>query len=184
MAVTMEAVQAVTEAAWRRAVMFSDLPTTTKAVAVAVALHADYETGRNARPSNGTVAKLAGLKNDETANRHVRTLVKAGWLTSTAVAANYVKVYSLTLPAGVGMTRESEDLYITTKRPLRGSIDRSLKAPLNEAAVRAASKEETRKAARKAAIEEVVKSYGDLASPDYDWDRWVSKPNASLEPPF
>jgi hypothetical protein len=110
---TMTALEAVTEAAWRRAVMFSGLPTTRKAVAVAVALHADYRTGRNARPSNATVARLAGLTGKTpgvTANRHVRALVKDGWLTPTGKAPKGVVVYSLTLPAGAGMTEESNNI--------------------------------------------------------------------------
>jgi hypothetical protein len=115
MAVTMGAVHAVTEATWRRAVMFSDMPTTRKAVAVAVALHADYRTGRNARPSNATVARLAGLTGKTpgvTANRHVRALVKAGWLAPTGKAPKGVVVYCLTLPDGAGMTEESNNIVI------------------------------------------------------------------------
>jgi hypothetical protein len=110
---TATAPGAVSEAVWRRAVMYADMPTTRKAVAVAVALHADYRTGFNARPSNATVARLAGLTGKTpgvTANRHVRALVKAGWLTPTGKAPKGVIVYCLTLPDGAGMTQESHNL--------------------------------------------------------------------------
>jgi hypothetical protein len=110
---TATAPGAVTEVEWRRAVMCSDLRTTTKAVAIAVALHADYRTGLNARASNATVARMAGLGGKtpgQTANRHVRALAKAGWLTPTGKAPKGVVVYCLTLPAGAGMTEESNNL--------------------------------------------------------------------------
>jgi DNA-binding Lrp family transcriptional regulator len=138
-----------------------------------------------------TIAKELGYTR-EWVNKMVRTLRKAGWLTpSGRKGPGGVIDYSLTLPDGQEMAAgnggSSHNLYITTKSPLRGSVDsttRGLKAPLTETAVRAVSKEESRKAARKAAYAEVVKSYGDMASPDYDWDRWEFAPNVSIEPPF
>jgi hypothetical protein len=82
--------------------MSADLPPMRKLVAVAVALHGDFATGENVRPSMTTVAGYAGLKSRVTANRHVRALVSTGWLTATGKAPKGVVVYSLTLPVRAG----------------------------------------------------------------------------------
>lgn len=102
MSETATASRAVTEAQWRRAVMSTDLERTRKLVAIAVALHGNVRTGENVRPSMSTVAGYAGLKSRDSANKHVRALVSAGWLTPTGKAPKGVVIYRLTLPVRTG----------------------------------------------------------------------------------
>lgn len=182
MAVAMESGQAVAEHMWRKAMLRADVSHATLRVGLEVATYGDYKTGRNVRPSMSTIAADLGY-----CRRHVmtqmRSLREGGWLTpSGAKGPKGVIDYVLTLP-GQGVPVGSP-VKPKSSHNLSNTL-RSLKAPIGETARKAVSKEETRKAAGKAAHEEIVKSYGDLASPDYDWNRWVeSSPNESTESPF
>ncbi|MFJ1749890.1 helix-turn-helix domain-containing protein [Streptomyces sp. NPDC088116] len=77
-----------------------------KLVGVAMALYADYETGGNVCPSNGTIARelgYGGKAPEQTVNKIVGRLRKAGWLTKTGKVPDGPVIYRLTLPKQAGM---------------------------------------------------------------------------------
>ncbi|WP_217142302.1 helix-turn-helix domain-containing protein [Streptomyces sp. AC627_RSS907] len=85
-----------------------------KLVGVAMALYADYETGENVCPSNGTIAKelgYGGKAPEQTVNKIVGRLRKAGWLTKTGKVPDGPVIYRLTLPRQGGMAEEPYNLH-------------------------------------------------------------------------
>ncbi|MFF1645350.1 hypothetical protein [Streptomyces sp. NPDC058240] len=83
-------------------------------VGVAVALYADYETGENVCPSNGTIARelgYGGKAPEQTVNKIVGRLRKAGWLTKTGKIPDGPVVYRLTLPKVGCMAEEPYNLH-------------------------------------------------------------------------
>jgi hypothetical protein len=92
----------------------SDLKPAEKLVGVAMALYADYETGENVCPSNGTVARelgYGGKAPEQTVNKVVGRLRKAGWLTKTGKVPDGPVIYRLTLPKQGGMAQEPYNLH-------------------------------------------------------------------------
>ncbi|WNZ08838.1 hypothetical protein [Streptomyces sp. 11x1] len=85
-----------------------------KLVGVAMALYADYETGENVCPPNGTVARelgYGGKAPERTVNKIVGRLRKAGWLTKTGKVPDGPVIYRLTLPKQGGMAEEPYNLH-------------------------------------------------------------------------
>ncbi|WP_406173184.1 helix-turn-helix domain-containing protein [Streptomyces sp. NBC_00996] len=85
-----------------------------KLVGVAMALYADYETGENVCPSNGTIARelgYGGKAPEQTVNKIVGRLRKAGWLTKTGKVPDGPVIYRLTLPKEGGMAEEPYNLH-------------------------------------------------------------------------
>lgn len=85
-----------------------------KLVGVAMALYADYETGENVCPSNGTIAKelgYGGKAPEQTVNKIVGRLRKAGWLTKTGKVPDGPVIYRLTLPKQRGMAEKPYNLH-------------------------------------------------------------------------
>ncbi|MDX3640039.1 hypothetical protein [Streptomyces sp. MB09-02B] len=81
---------------------------------VAMALYADYETGENVCPSNGTIARelgYGGKAPEQTVNKIVGRLRKAGWLTKTGKVPDGPVIYRLTLPRQGGMAEEPYNLH-------------------------------------------------------------------------
>lgn len=79
-----------------------------------MALYADYETGENVCPSNGTIAKelgYGGKAPEQTVNKIVGRLRKAGWLTKTGKVPDGPVIYRLTLPRQGGMAEEPYNLH-------------------------------------------------------------------------
>ncbi|MBT2444871.1 helix-turn-helix domain-containing protein [Streptomyces sp. ISL-36] len=88
-----------------------------KLVGVAMALYADYETGENVCPSNGTIAKelgYGGKAPEQTVNKIVGRLRKAGWLTKTGKVPDGPVIYRLTLPRQ-GVWLRSHTTYIPSR---------------------------------------------------------------------
>ncbi|MGW2520082.1 helix-turn-helix domain-containing protein [Streptomyces sp. NPDC001617] len=84
-----------------------------KLVGVAMALYADYETGENVCPSNGTIARelgYGGKAPEQTVNKIVGRLRRAGWLTKTGKVPDGPVIYRLTLPKQGGMAEEPYNL--------------------------------------------------------------------------
>lgn len=84
-----------------------------KLVGVAMALYADYETGENVCPSNGTIARelgYGGKAPEQTVNKIVGKLRRAGWLTKTGKVPDGPVIYRLTLPKQGGMAEEPYNL--------------------------------------------------------------------------
>ncbi|MEV8602602.1 helix-turn-helix domain-containing protein [Streptomyces griseoviridis] len=84
-----------------------------KLVGVAMALYADYETGENICPSNGTIAKelgYGGKASEQTVNKIVGRLRKAGWLTKTGKVPDGPVIYRLALPKQEGMAEKPYNL--------------------------------------------------------------------------
>lgn len=84
-----------------------------KLVGVAMALYADYETGENVCPSNGTIARelgYGGKAPEQTVNKIVGRLRKAGWLTKIGKVPDGPVIYRLTLPKQGGMAEEPYNL--------------------------------------------------------------------------
>jgi hypothetical protein len=85
-----------------------------KLVGVAMALYADYETGENVCPSNGTIARelgYGGKAPEQTVNKIVGRLRKAGWLTKAGKVPDGPVIYRLTLPKQGGMAEEPYNLH-------------------------------------------------------------------------
>ncbi|WP_314218740.1 helix-turn-helix domain-containing protein [Streptomyces zaehneri] len=85
-----------------------------KLVGVAMALYADYETGENVCPSNGTIARelgYGGKAPEQTVNKIVGRLRKAGWLAKTGKVPDGPVIYRLTLPKQGGMAEEPYNLH-------------------------------------------------------------------------
>ncbi|MCY0941302.1 helix-turn-helix domain-containing protein [Streptomyces antarcticus] len=85
-----------------------------KLVGVAMALYADYETGGNVCPSNGTIARelgYGGKAPEQTVNKIVGKLRRAGWLTKTGKVPDGPVIYRLTLPKQGGMAEEPYNLH-------------------------------------------------------------------------
>lgn len=85
-----------------------------KLVGVAMVLYADYETGENVCPSNGTIARelgYGGKAPEQTVNKIVGRLRKAGWLTKTGKVPDGPVIYRLTLPKQGGMAQEPYNLH-------------------------------------------------------------------------
>ncbi|MER5771392.1 helix-turn-helix domain-containing protein [Streptomyces sp. NPDC001985] len=85
-----------------------------KLVGVAMALYADYETGENVCPSNGTIARelgYGGKAPEQTVNKIVGKLRRAGWLTKTGKVPDGPVIYRLTLPTQGGMAEEPYNLH-------------------------------------------------------------------------
>lgn len=79
-----------------------------------MALYADYETGENVCPSNGTIARelgYGGKAPEQTVNKIVGRLRKAGWLTKTGKVPDGPVIYRLTLPKQGGMAEEPYNLH-------------------------------------------------------------------------
>lgn len=86
-----------------------------KLVGVAMALYPDYETGGNVCPSNGTIARQLGYGGkapEQTVNKIVGRLRKAGWLTKTGKVPDGPVIYRLTLPRQGGM---ADTTYIPSR---------------------------------------------------------------------
>ncbi|MFE9030461.1 hypothetical protein ACFYOA_30080 [Streptomyces iakyrus] len=104
----------IQEHVWRRALVCSDMKHAEKLVGVAMALYADYETGENVCPSNGTIARelgYGGKAPEQTVNKIVGRLRKAGWLTKTGKVPDGPVIYRLTLPKQGGMAEEPYNLH-------------------------------------------------------------------------
>ncbi|MFD7427714.1 helix-turn-helix domain-containing protein [Streptomyces sp. NPDC059818] len=85
-----------------------------KLVGVAMALYADYETGGNVCPSNGTIARelgYGGKAPEQTVNKIVGRLRKAGWLTKTGKVPDGPVIYRLTLPKQGSMAEKPYNLH-------------------------------------------------------------------------
>ncbi|MGW5676276.1 hypothetical protein ACWEV4_14565 [Streptomyces sp. NPDC003860] len=85
-----------------------------KLVGVAMALYADYESGTNVCPSNGTIARelgYGGKAPEQTVNKIVGRLRRAGWLTKTGKVPDGPVIYRLTLPKQGGMAEEPYNLH-------------------------------------------------------------------------
>ncbi|WP_432035901.1 hypothetical protein [Streptomyces cucumeris] len=79
-----------------------------------MALNADYETGENVCPSNGTIARelgYGGKAPEQTVNKIVGRLRKAGWLTKTGKVPDGPVIYRLTLPKQGGMAEKPYNLH-------------------------------------------------------------------------
>lgn len=90
-----------------------------KLVGVAMALYADYETGENVCPSNGTIARelgYGGKAPEQTVNKIVGRLRKAGWLTKIGKVPDGPVIYRLTLPKQGGMAEEPYNLLNLQER--------------------------------------------------------------------
>ncbi|MFI1757505.1 helix-turn-helix domain-containing protein [Streptomyces sp. NPDC020571] len=104
----------IQEHVWRRALVRSNMKHAEKLVGVAMALYADYETGENVCPSNGTIARelgYGGKAPEQTVNKIVGRLRKAGWLTKTGKVPDGPVIYRLTLPRQGGMAEEPYNLH-------------------------------------------------------------------------
>lgn len=85
-----------------------------KLVGVAMALYADYDSGENACPSNGTIARelgYGGKAPEQTVNKIVGRLRQAGWLTKTGKVPDGPVIYRLTLPKQEGMAEKPYNLH-------------------------------------------------------------------------
>ncbi|WP_406170596.1 hypothetical protein [Streptomyces sp. NBC_00996] len=106
-----------------------------KLVGVAMALYADYETGENVCPSNGTIARelgYGGKAPEQTVNKIVGKLRRAGWLTKTGKVPDGPVIYRLTLPKQGGMAQEPYNLH-TFKSDGGGSEEPAAKSkPVGE----------------------------------------------------
>ncbi|MEU0217824.1 helix-turn-helix domain-containing protein, partial [Streptomyces sp. NPDC006265] len=94
--------------------MRSNLKPAEKLVGVAMALYADYETGGNVCPSNGTIARelgYGGKAPEQTVNKIVGRLRKAGWLTKTDKVPDGPVIDRLTLPKQAGMAVKPYNLH-------------------------------------------------------------------------
>jgi len=104
----------IQEHVWRRALVRSNMKHAEKLVGVAMALYADYETGENVCPSNGTIARelgYGGKAPEQTVNKIVGRLRKAGWLTKTGKVPDGPVIYRLTLPKQGGMAEKPYNLH-------------------------------------------------------------------------
>ncbi|WP_314612177.1 helix-turn-helix domain-containing protein [Streptomyces stackebrandtii] len=84
-----------------------------KLVGVAMALYADFETGENVCPSNGTIARelgYGGKAPEQTVNKIVGRLRKTGWLTKTGKVPDGPVIYRLTVPKQGGMAEKPYNL--------------------------------------------------------------------------
>ncbi|WP_326590856.1 helix-turn-helix domain-containing protein [Streptomyces sp. NBC_01294] len=85
-----------------------------KLVGVAMASYADYDSGENACPSNGTIARelgYGGKAPEQTVNKIVGRLRQAGWLTKTGKVPDGPVIYRLTLPKQEGMAEKPYNLH-------------------------------------------------------------------------
>jgi len=84
---------------WRAAICDSDLPPTTRLVALTLSLHMN-ERGGSAFPKQATLARESGL-NVETVRDHLRMLRETGWLVALTYATPGRPVeYAASIPQG------------------------------------------------------------------------------------
>ena len=85
---------------WLDAVAAAEVPTAAKAVALAMATHADYGTGQNMRAGTTRLAHMAGLRDRQT-RAMVKALKRAGLISWDGVptAPGKARNYHLTVPA-------------------------------------------------------------------------------------
>ncbi|MFD9619167.1 helix-turn-helix domain-containing protein [Streptomyces virginiae] len=106
-----------------------------KLVGVAMALYADYDSGENACPSNGTIARelgYGGKAPEQTVNKIVGRLRQAGWLTKTGKVPDGPVIYRLTLPKQGGMAEKPYNLHTFKSDGGRSEGPRRKRKPVGE----------------------------------------------------
>lgn len=89
----------------------SSMNQTAKTIALAVATHGDWATGKNIRPSEVRVASMASCTRD-TARKYIAALVEQGWLKYIRTHKNNVREYEL-------MEQVAEPIGILAKQKRR-----------------------------------------------------------------
>lgn len=96
---------------WRSAITESDLPATTRLVALVLSLHMN-ERGGSCYPSQSTLARETGL-HPETVKEHLRTLRTEGWLVAKEMQGKTTR-YTADLPTELSTTGGSRTQGSTT----------------------------------------------------------------------
>lgn len=181
--------RSVPEHVWRREIFKSELPSMTKLIALAMAIHGEYATGENVRPSMTTVARCAGLSAENgrsTAQRHAKVLQDGGWLMNTGhKGPKGVIIYRLTLPRPVssaGVSPGTHNIPMINKGPEEGPISMTMNN--NRTGSRPVRQEtDYRETARKAVVKEIVTAYSGL-SDESTWNLGSIDHDSDGEAPF